>query len=111
MTYYLKVDLPSLAGAEAMVEVPGLGAVINPGTYEVPEDRLAQFESLHGYPLSEAQFQEGIQLFEKDEESGELSEVFRTPEDTEEVTKDKEPKVAVPEQTTRNKAQNKKGDS
>jgi hypothetical protein len=86
MKYALKVDLPGLAGAKQLVEVPGLGAVINPGTYEVPDNRLAEFEQLHGYPLSEADFQEGIQLFGKDEETGEVSELFRTPQNLEEKT-------------------------
>jgi hypothetical protein len=64
MKYGLKVDLPALAGAKRMVEVPGLGAVINPGIYEVPEELLPLFEATHGYPLSAANFQEGVDLIE-----------------------------------------------
>ena len=62
MIYGLKVDLPALAGAKRIVEVPGLGTVVNPGTYEVPEELLLQFESTHGYPLEEANFQDGVEL-------------------------------------------------
>lgn len=68
MRHYLKVDLPELAGAKRLVEVPGLGAVINPGIYEVPEDLLPQFEQTHGYALKDANFQTGIEYVEVDDQ-------------------------------------------
>jgi len=68
MRHYLKVDLPELAGAKRLVEVPGLGAVINPGTYEVPEELLPQFRQLHGYELRDANFQPGVEYVEVDDQ-------------------------------------------
>jgi hypothetical protein len=62
MRHALKVDIPNLG--KRVVEVPGLGLVVNPGTYEVPEELLPQFKAVHGVELADANFQVGVEYIQ-----------------------------------------------